>query len=236
MRMRERLLPLVLVAIGCFSEPVTNAGECVGGRPGCDCRAGQQCDEGSECVSSIDKCVPVECTPGAATCTCIDVGAGMCSGALECRGGVCLEPGTGSDGGVASSTGDPGTSSTTNGSSTSLSTTDVPPVTETLGSSTSIDVTGVLESSSSGSAPIDCLDCLQNAAVDSCADEFDTCTANERVGGCSTLAQCVLEETGTITECCEQNDGSSSHLHWNAFALCADANACQAMCLWACPV
>jgi hypothetical protein len=245
---RAVLGSFLLCASGCFSEPSTNTGEqCVDGKPGCDCGVDDACDAGLECVISIDKCVPLDCTSGAFTCTCTD--GGGCSGTLVCEGGVCLEPPTGTTGhesGVAevSTVGSAASSATSGGSSETLgtlSTTDLPTTsltTDTLeGSITDVtDATLSTDTSASEGGPFDCNACLEAAASGGCSTQFGMCNDAEVMDGCADLSQCVFDGNGSIAECCAEHGNATGHVHWNAFALCADAMECMGMCTSACPV
>jgi hypothetical protein len=244
---RTILGSLLLCGVGCFAEPVTDTGEqCVDGTPGCDCRTGDACDAELECVISIDKCVPLDCRPGALTCTCTD--AGGCSGSLVCDGGVCLEPQTGTTGhgtGIADdSNAGPEGGSTPGGSSSdtpgTLSTTGLPTTTLTTDTveSSATDLTDATLSGDTGTtevAPIDCAACLDTAATGSCSAEYSMCIADGTAGGCAELQQCILEDGGPIAKCCSTYPDFTGHLNWNAFALCADAMECMAECTSSCP-
>jgi hypothetical protein len=239
---------LVLLCVaGCFSEPNTSGGgkECVDKAPGCDCGEGDTCDAGLECVVSIDKCVPLDCTPGTRTCLCTD--AGGCDGELVCDGGVCLEPRTGSTGNetnAGTSTADP--SSITAGSSTNptdaMSTTG-PEVTSSsstgsnpldTSSTEPTDPTMPSESSSSEGGPVDCVSCLQDSSIGACMMEYAVCVSDSETGGCDSLQACVFANTA-LASCCDDNQGTvMTHLYWNAFVFCAQANECMNMCSETC--
>ncbi len=254
-----RLL-LLLVFAGCFSETEDLPGEtCKDGEPGCDCTAEGTCLEGNECVASIDKCVPIDCTPGSRTCTCAE--QMQCLGDLQCTGGVCLDPppATTGDPTVASTTRDatddtltgPMTSSQdtetspatvgpvdtgdTSGMSSISSTTDSPTSTDDMGSLSDPSVTA---SSDSGVGPVDCEDCLFASANGACNTSAQTCFGDSAAGGCSDLFYCIVDETDTVSACCDANgETPMSHLFWGIFLDCAQMQECMMMCdAYDCPL
>ena len=214
-------LASTLIAAACFVEPPTVTG-CPRGEPGCDCDAGS-CEAGSECVASIDKCVPDDCTPGTHTCFCTENGA--CDGVLLCREGVCVneEMATGTGESAASSvTGStgPGDSSM---SATSTPTTEVSesdPMTSSA-TSTSDDAgsgeTGsgsATSTSSTGGGPMTCEECiLQQWSGKTCVIEQGACVGNS---ACMDIYDCF--DVGGPS-CCGKD--STAWMGWEDYIMCA---------------
>jgi hypothetical protein len=217
---RWLLLTLVVVT-GCFTEPDASPDACVDGRAGCDCDAGT-CEAELECVASIDKCVPNDCTPGERTCTCTDTGE--CLGALACREGVCADPQTGTTGNMSTSaptTDDSGSASTSSTDTTSpLSTSD---------SSGSESTAGMMMTTASDTVMPDCNMCLLEAINGECTD----CASNS---GCVAIHDCIFIEGNGFGSCCsDQNEFPKNQAAWNEYVVCAMATeTCMGQCDWSC--
>lgn len=240
--MRFVALALTVLA-GCFSESSDTPGDpCVAGAAGCDCTPAGSCNDGLECVASIDKCVEDNCTPGDRNCTCSD--AGLCFATLECRGGVCLDAIPDTTGGVtvadsgetnAPETGTPTTSSPT--TTVDPSTTVDSSATMTMGSSTSVTEGEDVSSGSSGAMTsssetieLSCYACLNAAAEDACAMQHGLCVGT---GGCAATSNCVLVQEDLLATCCAKVEVASEV--WNDFVTCAQTQDCMGQCDWSCP-
>lgn len=236
---------VLLATTGCFSERNAPPSECTRGEPGCDCASDGTCADGSECVASIDKCVPEDCTPGSRTCTCA---AGMeCLGMLTCQGGVCLDPAPDTTADPTNASGAQTSEASVTGPMTSSPGTDTVtdtsmPTSATAGTDSSVD-TGEEMTSASTTAPsdvgtVDCLQCLVEASADPmCTDAYGNCSDDSALGGCKGLYTCVVDQEAGLQECCETYNGTmTGHLLWSAFTSCAQDTACMGACYFTCPV
>jgi hypothetical protein len=252
-RMRRWLLLLAIT--GCFSEANDPPGACTPGEPGCDCTRDGTCVEGSECVASIDKCVPENCMPGSRTCTCAP--GDECLGALTCQEGVCLDP-------QPETTGDP-TNASTNPSTTDA--TNTGPMTSSPGTETVTDTVTDTMPSDTGTASepttdtgsevsddsssvsttmpiadvpvmVVCSECLVDASMnDACSSYFDNCAGDSEPDGCGELYICATTSGDSVQNCCDDNNGTmTGHILWGVFADCAQEHDCMMQCYLMCGV
>jgi hypothetical protein len=246
--MRSTLVALTLLAAGCFSEAPSSSG-CIDGEAACDCRPDATCDEGLECIASIDKCTPIGCTPGDESCTCVD---GNCLSGLVCSGGVCVPPSTattGDDASVSSTTSTDTVAETTMGPGTTPSTTidsltsnsTVPPLdtgeTDPTGMSGSVSTDPTLETLSEASisdTSMDvCPECIELSSGQGCAAEYETCFLDDAANGCSQLMECIFE--GGTTDACCSGASADAPMLWAALVGCAEMNTCLGGCGLYCP-
>ena len=227
--MRWLLLSCVAV-VGCFTEPEASPDACVRGQAGCDCDAGT-CDAGLECVASIDKCVPDDCSPGERTCTCAR--GEVCLAGLECRGGVCLEPQAGTTGNMTTSV--PTTSADASGNTimsgpTSDMTSD--PLTGSSDSGHTSDGTTSVMTTDTGfeTEAVDCDMCLLTAQSSACMTEFADCMLDD---GCDSMRYCIFVDGVDYSSCCPVSDVEGREL-WNDYVECAMMRGCVGQCPWLC--
>ncbi len=195
-RLSNLPLPLVFCALwlqlasGCFSEPVDSGsgteGSCELGQPTCECLE-STCVQGYEC-NDANRCIGENCTPGTEGCSCAQ---GDCLPALQCLGGICLDPGTTSSTTPTSVTDTVTTTTVTDDSTTSPQTDST--TTEVTDSTTEVQpTTSVADSSSTTGTPVSCADevlcttCFNCTHEAECAPEFNACT-----GACLVAAQCM---------------------------------------------
>jgi hypothetical protein len=207
--MRRTSAMLLLAIAACFSEPAPDD-SCRPGAAGCDCRA-RTCDDGLECIASIDKCVPIDCDAGTNNCTCAD--GDVCFPPLVCMGGICHE--------VA------GTSGVADGSGSASSQTITLETTSTGADASSSTTGGPLPD------PV-CLACveMQWAVGSACSQHFLQCESDL---GCAAIHTCYVMN-GTQASCCEGTCGAP-RMAWNGFLGCVDGQCpgCEVEPSLACP-
>jgi hypothetical protein len=239
-KMRSTWLALTLVAVGCFSEP-SSSGGCVDGEAACDCRTDDTCDEGLDCVATIDKCVPTGCTPGSESCTCVD---GDCLSGLVCDGGVCIPPSAATTGGDASMSDSMATVGTVTMSVTitasdpsdSTSTPDDTSATEPTGMSASMStdpsdtsVGGTEESTGASETSSEmCPGCIDSAASSTCGNEASVCQDHGENMGCKALQGCISGLV-PVDDCCAAAS-PIARAYWNALVTCAQMDTCTDAC------
>lgn len=244
--MRASRLWVALLAASCFSESPSSSA-CVDGDAACDCKSDGTCNDGNECIVSIDKCVPSGCTPGGESCTCVD---GDCLGDLVCGEGVCMAPDAASTGGTGATTGSVSdsvaetiTEATTMPATSASSDPTIPPdtmssdVTDAMTASASSDPTDPSDptvvsetsqsESDSDSASSECPACIEGAVDDDCSEPFGTCyNANN---GCNDVYDCVTTG-GDVTTCCAHARGPAARADWNALIECVQMHDCAGNC------
>jgi hypothetical protein len=247
--MRWAWLATALLVAGCFEETPSASG-CVDGEAACDCKTDGTCNADLECIASIEKCVPIGCTPGSESCTCVD---DTCLGELVCSEGVCMTPDAATTGGGASMSGsisdsvadtgpsttagatDPSDPSVTDPSVTDPSDPTIPPDTDTIDPTdlttsmttdvTASDPTVMTDASASDSFGGLCPDCIATAGMNMCSAEYDACVQNV---GCQEVYQCILNLGGVIDCCPLGNDGAANL--WNDLVDCAQLHECAGNC------
>lgn len=213
----------MLVAVGCFREPASDA-SCREGEAGCPCGA-SGCDAGLVCADGIDLCIPENCVPGSELCTCND---GVCLTGLKCDGQLCRSPdGTGTSNDDVASSPESGVASDATSVDSTLGTMSTDP---DGGSGETISTSG-MTASDTGTGGEACRACIieANGAGGDCENALGACAANTV---CTDLAGCIDgcladENPGCISGCCTMfPDGAPQY---SALGSC-NATSCSPEC------
>jgi hypothetical protein len=231
--LRRGLLFAIAVVAACFSESSLSEGgsgsggdDCAVGSEGCACTVGDSCDGDLECLQPASVCVQPGCTPGAGLCSCDE---GTCESTYVCTQNFCA-PMDGSEGSsgttMSSGSSDPSTTQfLTTSSAEEGSSGSVADDTSGPGSSESSagSVSSVSSESSTTGAAQTCHECLNDAQLGMCSDEYGACPTCEGL-----LWMCVIGQESTFAECCARFEGALP-AGWNTFAGCVDT-ACSDIC------